>query len=128
MHENTGSQTLIEYVLSARPPLERWLGVGVGMAGVVVWGNKEQAQGRGLEKRQRPCSQVKSVLFLPEHEFDLLPEPLMRCLGPGRLVCFFGPALRVIWLPGVDISGVNTLIWLGGRTELQLQDWQLLSP
>lgn len=56
MHENTGSQTLIEYVLSARPTLERWLGVGVGKAGIGVWGNKGQAQGRGLEKRQMPCT------------------------------------------------------------------------
>lgn len=104
MLENTGSQTVIEYVLSARPPLERRLGVGVGMAGIVVLGNEEQAQGRGLDKRQRPCSQVKSMLFLREHEFHLLPEPLMRRLRPGRLVCFcFGPALRVVWLPGADI-------------------------
>lgn len=99
------------------------------MAGIVVLGNEEQAQGRGLDKRQRPCSQVKSMLFLREHEFDLLPEPLMRRLRPGRLVYFcFGPALRVVWLPGVGISGLNSLIGLGGRTELQLQDWQLLSP
>lgn len=35
-HETVGGQTCIEYVLSAWPPLERWLGAAAAMAGIGV--------------------------------------------------------------------------------------------